>query len=159
MRHALFALALLALPAAAEEFAVGDLQVTDPYAIATPPGAPVGGGYVTIRNDGASDDRLLSISVSADLAGKVELHEMRMEGDVMRMAPLADGVQIPAGGEAVLEPGGMHVMFMDLGAPLPAGTSFPATLTFQNAGAVDVLFEVIRRGETPGGHGMDHSGG
>ncbi len=149
-------LTLLAGPAFAHDFTLGDLVIDHPYARATPPNAPVSGGYMTIRNSGTQADRL--VSATASFADKVEFHEMAMDGDVMKMRPLADGLEIPAGGEVILKPGGYHVMFMQLGQQLEAGEKVKATLTFQNAGAIEVEFDVEEM--KPGGAGGHdgHSG-
>ncbi len=118
----------------------GDLEISGAFSRATLPNAPVGGGYLTITNKGAADDRL--VSVSSPAAGLSQIHEMKMEGDVMKMNELPDGLVIPAGGTVKLEPGGYHLMFMQLTAPLVEGQSFPVTLTFEKAGAVEVQVEV-----------------
>lgn len=123
-----------------EEHTAGDLVIDHPIARATPAGAPVSGGYMTIRNTGDQADRL--VGGSADFAGKVEIHEMAMDGDVMKMREIEGGIEIPAGGEIVLKPGGLHVMFMQLGEQLEEGAELPATLTFERAGDVDVVFSV-----------------
>src|SRR6056297_2719052 len=94
------------------EAQVGDLALSASFAFATPPGAPVAGGFVTITNTGAADDRLAG--ASSDVAGHMEVHEMAMDDGVMRMRELADGLAIPAGETVTLEPGGFHIMFMDL---------------------------------------------
>lgn len=149
--------AILVVSAFAHDYKVGPIEIEHPYARATMPGAPVSGGYMVIRNTGTEADRLIAGSV--DFAGKVEIHEMKMDGDVMKMREIAGGLEIPAGGEVVLKPGGYHVMFMQLGEQLKEGESRKATLTFEKAGSVDVEFavEVVM----PGGmqHGkMNHSG-
>jgi len=135
------------------EYKVGDLVISAPMAKATPPNAPVSGGYMTITNNGSQPDRL--VSVSTPFAPKVEIHEMTMEGDVMKMRPVAGGLEIPAGGSVELKPGGYHVMFMDLSEPLKEGESRKAVLTFEKAGTVEVEFTVKEM--KPGGH-MNHGG-
>lgn len=136
-------------PAHAHEFTLGKLRIEHPYARATAPGQPVGGAFMTIVNGGV-DDRLLS--VSATNAKSVELHMMKMEGDVMHMRQV-DGIALPAGKTVELKPGGYHVMFIGLKAPLKAGDSFPATLKFEKAGEVTVSVKV----EAPGAaDGMKH---
>jgi copper(I)-binding protein len=132
---------------------VGDLEIAGAFSRATLPNAPVGGGYLTITNHGTTDDRL--VGVATPVAGMAEVHEMKMDGDVMRMNKVPDGVLIPAGGTVALEPGGLHLMFMDLTAPLVEGQSVPVTLTFEKAGPVEVQVEV----GSPAAKGpdMDHS--
>lgn len=147
--------ALAAAPALAHEYAVGAITVDHPFAFATPPGAPVAGGYMTIINEGP-DDVLLSAEVDDALAGMVQLHEMTNEDGVMRMSEVESGIPVPSGETVRLEQGGLHVMFMGLGGPLEEGTEFPATLTFRDAGEVEVVFQVEARGSAPAaGHG-DH---
>lgn len=147
--------------ALAHDYQVGDLHIDHPVARATPANAPVSGGYMTIRNDGTETDRL--IGGAADFAGKIEIHEMVMDGDVMQMREIEGGIEIPAGEEVVLKPGGLHVMFMQLSETLEEGAELPATLTFEKAGEVEVVFNVESleqiREHLGGGHGdMDHSG-
>lgn len=146
------ALALLAAGAAtAHEFKSGPIEVVHPWARATPPAAKVGGGYAEIRNDGSEPDRL--ISVTAEVAGRVEIHEMGLKDGVMTMRPVEDGVPVPANGSAALAPGGFHLMMMDLKQPLKAGESFAGTMTFEKAGTIAVTFEVAPIGATGAGTG------
>jgi hypothetical protein len=133
----------------------GDLVIENAWVRATPPGARAGGGYVTIRNEGVAADRL--IAGRADFAGRVEIHEMRMEGEVMQMRPLPDGLEIPAGDTVTLKPGGYHVMFMGLKQGLEAGHAVSVTLIFDRAGAVELIFPVAKMGATSHDHGgMKH---
>lgn len=146
------ALALLAVgPATAHEFKSGPIEVVHPWARATPPAAKVGGGYAEIRNDGAEPDRL--VSATAEVAGRVEIHQMGMKDGVMTMRPVEDGVPVPANGSAALAPGGFHLMMMELKRPLKAGESFAGTLTFEKAGTIAVTFEVAPIGATGAGTG------
>ncbi|OSP56138.1 DUF1775 domain-containing protein [Pseudoruegeria sp. SK021] len=124
----------------AGEFSVGDLTITAPFSRATLPNAPVAGGFLSIANAGAQDDRL--IGVAADVAGRAEIHEMAMDGDVMKMRKLDDGLLVPAGGTVVLKPGGLHLMMMDLTQPLVEGETVAVTLTFETAGEVIVTLPV-----------------
>jgi hypothetical protein len=116
------------------------LVIESAWARATPPGAPVAGGFLTVRNTGPTDDRLLS-ATSPD-AGKVELHEMRMDGGMMRMRRLDDGLAIAAGGTLALAPGGIHLMFIAPKHPFVAGQPVTATLRFERGGERTVRFEV-----------------
>ncbi|MGN6152289.1 MAG: copper chaperone PCu(A)C [Lysobacteraceae bacterium] len=116
------------------------LVIEGPWARATPPGAPVAGGFVVVRNVGESDDRLLS-ATSPD-ADRVELHEMRMDGGMMRMRRLDDGLPIAAGGTLALAPGGIHLMFIAPKHPFVAGQTVAATLRFARGGTRTVRFEV-----------------
>lgn len=152
-RRAVFGLAatlLLAPAAIAHEYKLGTLDIGHPWSRATLPGAKVAAGYLTVKNSGSEPDRL--IAVSAGIAGKGEIHEMTVKDGVMTMRPVADGIEIPAGGEVKLEPGSYHIMFMELKEPAVEGVKFPGTLTFEKAGTVDVEFSV----EKPGGK-ADHS--
>ncbi|HWQ27460.1 MAG TPA: copper chaperone PCu(A)C [Dehalococcoidia bacterium] len=98
-----------------------------------------GAAYMVIRNTGTEDDAL--IGASSDVAMTTEVHESYMEGDTMMMRRV-DRIEIPAGGEVVLEPGGYHVMFIDLKEPLQAGTTIEITLEFEKAGEIAVQAEV-----------------
>jgi copper(I)-binding protein len=113
--------------------------VQDAWARPTVQGQIVGGGYFRI-DGGATNDRLLG--VSADIAQSVELHTMRMDGDVMRMRQL-NSVEVPARQTVEFKPGGMHVMLIGLKTPLKVGNSFPMTLRFEKAGAVSVNVRVL----------------
>ncbi|UTD29035.1 DUF1775 domain-containing protein [Bradyrhizobium sp. WD16] len=141
--------------AAADTTKVGDLVIATPWTRATPGGAKIGGGYLKITNTGKASDRL--VSISAGFAGHVEIHEMSMDGGVMKMRPLASGLEIKPGESVELKPGGYHVMFMDLKQPLKEGDTVKATLTFDKAGPVDVSFAVNAVGAgAPGGGGHMH---
>ncbi|WP_108881780.1 DUF1775 domain-containing protein [Anderseniella sp. Alg231-50] len=133
---------------------IGDLVITNVRAGATVPKAPVAGGYMLIKNNGSEADFL--VGGKAAFSGDVQIHEMKMQGDVMKMRELADGLEIPAGGEVMLKPGGYHVMFMKLTEPLSEGESRKATLTFKKAGSVEVEFDIKNRKHLKS-HGMDHS--
>ena len=136
------ALSMACLAAAAHEFKLGPINIGHPYARATASGQTTGGGFLKLENGGA-DDKLLS--ASADVAKSVELHIMAMEGDVMRMRQV-DGIALPAGKTVELKPGGLHIMFVGLKAPLKAGDTFPLKLKFEKAGEVEVMVKV----EAPG---------
>jgi uncharacterized protein YcnI/copper(I)-binding protein len=126
---------------------VGDLDVTGAFTKAMLPGQPVGGGYFTVRNNGKSDDML--VSVGSPIAGSVELHEMAMQGEVMRMRKLDTGIAIPAGKTVELTPGGLHLMFIKVKEPFKQGGKVPVTLTFEKAGKVDITLPIEAAG--PGG--------
>jgi hypothetical protein len=113
--------------------------VHDAWARPTVQGQTVGGGYFRI-DGGPTADRLLA--VSADIAQSVELHTMRMDGDVMRMRQL-DSVDVPAKQSVEFKPGGMHVMLIGLKTPLKVGNNFPMTLRFEKAGSVSVNVRVL----------------
>ena len=130
-------LALAITPSHAQTAASG-LKVEAPWARPTVQGQAAGGGFLRIVG-GPAADKL--VGASAGIAGRVELHTMSMDGNVMRMRQI-DSIDVPAGKTAELAPGGLHVMFMDLKTPLKTGSSFPLTLTFERAGAVQVDVKV-----------------
>ncbi|WP_417307402.1 copper chaperone PCu(A)C [Devosia sp.] len=139
--------------AATDTVTIGDLELSGAFSRATAPNAPVAGGYVTITNTGDSDDRL--VAASSPVAGMVQLHEMKMDGDVMKMGELEDGISVPAGETVTLAPGGLHLMFMKLNDQLVEGETVPVTLTFEKAGSVDIDLAIGSSAATEPGH--DHS--
>ncbi|MFD1331710.1 copper chaperone PCu(A)C [Methylopila musalis] len=137
-------------PIAAHDYKAGAITIDHPWSRATPKGARVAGGYLTLRNGGAEADRLLS--VSSDIAARTEIHEMSTANGTMTMRPLPEGVPAPAHGEVAFKPGGFHIMFFDLKRPLEKGERFAGRLTFEKAGPVDVEFSVEAIGAAaPGG--------
>jgi copper(I)-binding protein len=158
----LFAYALLVVtftaPARAEEVKAGNLVITQAWSRATPGGAKIAGGYLTIENRGSAPDRL--IGGSGDIAGKVEVHEMAMNDGVMTMRQLDKGLPIEPGKTVKLAPGGYHLMLLDLKSPLKQGDKVPVTLEFEKAGKVKLSLDVQGVGAqapaSAGGH--DHSG-
>ncbi len=146
---AVAAIAAVALPghdALASEFKVGPITIERPWSRATPGGAKVAAGYLTIKNDAATPDRL--VSVTAEIAGRAGIHQMIMADGIVKMRELTDGLPIPAEGSVTLEPASYHLMFQDLKKPLTQGETFPATLNFEKAGTVSVTFEVKGLGAT-----------
>jgi copper(I)-binding protein len=129
--------ALIASPALAHDYKLGDLQIDHPFARAT--AGRTGGAFLTIKNAGAGADRL--IAAASPVAPNVELHTTVKDGDVMRMRPVA-AIDVPAGETVRLQPGGLHVMLIGLAKPLKAGEKFPLTLTFEKAGKVEVTVDV-----------------
>ena len=127
--------------AAAQDYTLGSLTIGQPWARATPKGAPVAGGNLTITNKGPAPDRLIGGSVP--FAGRFEVHEMTMEQGVMRMRPVGpSGLEIKPGETLALKPGGLHVMFLDLKQPLRAGERQKGTLVFEKAGTVAVEYTI-----------------
>jgi copper(I)-binding protein len=120
---------------------VGPLVLTQGFSRATRPGAPVAGGFLTIANTGSADDRL--IGASSAVAGHMEVHEMAMADGVMRMRELDGGLPIPAGATVTLQPGGFHVMFMELKQPLVEGETVDVTLVFEKAGEVTLPLAIL----------------
>jgi hypothetical protein len=134
----------------AEDVKAGDLVITQGWTRATPGGAKTGGGFLTIENKGSSPDKL--VGVSADVAGKVEVHQMAMDNSVMKMRPVEGGLTIDPGKTVKLAPGGLHLMMMDLKSPLKQGDKLPVTLQFEKAGKVQVTLDVMGVG-APGPSG------
>ena len=147
---------LFAAPLCAEEVKAGDLVITQAWSRATPGGAKIGGGYLTIENKGSTADRL--IGGSADVAAKVEVHEMAMKNGVMTMRPLDKGLSIEPGKTVKLAPGGYHLMLFDLKSPLKQGDKLPVTLEFEKAGKVKLSLDVEGIG-AQGPAGASNSGG
>jgi hypothetical protein len=143
-RISFFAAALLAvsltMPAQAEDVTAGSLKISAPWARATPKGASVGGGYMTISNTGTAPDRL--VGGTTDISGRLEIHEMSMDNGVMKMRMLPKGLEIKPGETVTFKPGGYHVMFVGLKQQLVQGGHFKATLQFEKAGKVDVDFAI-----------------
>lgn len=121
-------------------FAAGDIAVTGAFTRATLPGAKTAGGFMTIVNAGAEADRL--IGAGTKTAKTTEIHEMKMEGDMMKMRALPEGIEIPAGGTVELAPGGFHVMMMGLVQPLAENACVEVILTFEKAGELPVMLNV-----------------
>lgn len=126
------------------------LDVRNAWASPTPGGVDVSAGYLTIINETGAEDRL--VGASSPRASEVSVHEMSMDGGIMRMRGL-DGLAIPPGAEITLEPGGLHLMFMGVTQPFAEGESIPLHLTFEHAGAVDLVLPVRR---TPPSEHRDH---
>lgn len=141
---AALAAASIAAPAVAHDYKVGALEISHPWTRATPPSARAGGGFLVIENKGTTPDRL--VSAQSNASQKVEIHEMKMDGNVMRMRELAGGLEIPPGGTVTLKPGGLHIMFMELKAPFAKDAKVPVTLVFEKAGKIDVDFTVESMG-------------
>lgn len=139
-------LAMLAAPLVAQDAAKGNISISDPWTRETAASQTVGGGFMTIRNNGQSADRLLSIASSQ--AAEVQIHTMRVEAGVMKMRQVQGGIAIPAGKAVTLKPGATHIMFIGLKKPFKPGDMIPATLTFERAGSVKVRFAVQAIGTT-----------
>ena len=133
-----------AFGAIAHDYSKGSMHIEHPWSRAMPKGAPVGAGYLVIENRGSALERLLSIS--SEISARVEMHEMAVTDGIMRMRPLPKGVEIAPGLTAKFEPGGLHIMFVDLKRPLEKGERIKATLNFEKAGAVEVEFVVEAMG-------------
>jgi periplasmic copper chaperone A len=136
-------LAAAALPAA-EPRAVHahSIVISDAWARPTAAGMPMGVAYFVVRNDGAVPDAIVAASTPA--AARVEFHRTTLAGGVARMRPLAE-IAVPARSRVMVEPGGIHLMLVDLAAPLVAGARVPLVLVFRNAGKVEVSVVVESR--------------
>ncbi len=133
MRKIIATFALAAVAGLAQPAFAGDVTVENAWARASAGMTKAGAAFMTVKNAGATADRL--VAAKASIAKKVELHTHKMVEGVMMMRRI-DGVDVPAGGMAMLKPGGHHVMFMGLHAPLKEGQTFPLTLVFKNAGEI-----------------------
>lgn len=136
---------LLAVLAAASVFtsvpaAAATLSVDNAWSRPTPPGAPTAVGYLTLTNHGHAPDRL--IGEDSPAAGAVSLHQMSMDGGIMRMRPVTGGLAIAPGASVSLDPNGDHLMFEGLKRPFKSGDQVPVMLHFQHAGAVRVMMAV-----------------
>lgn len=135
----------------AQPVKLGDLTLNNPAVRATVPGASVAGGYITINNGGKEADRLIAASTAT--ADHIEIHEMSMENDVMKMRQLKDGLEIPAGETVELKSGGYHLMLMKPAKPYVEGEKVPVTLEFEKAGKIDMEFNVTSaKGKAASGH-------
>lgn len=142
----MIALAVVPVAVDAHQYTAGPLKIGHPWSRATPPGAQVAAGFLTITNTGKTDDRLLRLDSPA--AERVEVHQMKMESGVMRMRRIDDGLALAAGKTVTLAPGGYHLMFIRPTRPFVAGERIKATLVFRDAGKVDVEFAVGDAGAT-----------
>lgn len=155
-RAAWIAAALLAVSVATSAGAMhhektasaGEIAIENGWARATAPNQTVGAAYVTLRNAGAAD-RL--VGGASEVSGSVELHTMSMDNGIMRMRPVKH-IEVPAGGTVALEPGGLHIMLVDLKAPLKQGDRIVIELRFENAGSVSAPFTVTAPGGPKTGH-------
>ena len=147
MKRLLMLLAFAASPALAQ------VSIDQPWMRATPPGATVAGGFMTVVNKGASPDRL--VGAASPVAERVELHVHAHEAGVMKMKQVP-GFDIPADGKFVLKPGGAHLMFVDVKRPIKQGETIPVTLKFEKAGEVKVAYPVAGFGAMGPAGGMKH---
>ena len=146
------ALSTVAAVAVAEDFSIGAIEISNPWMPATPKGAPVAGGYMTITNKGSAPDRLVGGSTA--VAGRFEVHSMTMDQGVSKMRPVEGGLEIKPGQTVELKPGSLHVMLMGLKQPLEKGQKVKGTLEFEKAGKVDIEYTVEALGATSPAMGM-----
>jgi len=128
----------IASSAIAQNASVGSIKIENAYTRATAPGQQVAGGFMKIENKGTADQL---VSASSSVAGEVQLHEMSMDGNVMKMRQVKD-IAVPANGAVELKPGGYHLMFLNLKGPFNAGQTVPVKLKFAKAGEVEVKLPV-----------------
>jgi len=130
------------------------VHVEAPYAFATAAGQKMGAVFLTLKNEGNEEDRLLS--AASDVAETVQIHENKIDEEtgVMQMREIS-GIAVPAQGEEVLKPAGNHIMLMGLKDVLDVGKQFTVTLTFEKAGEISVPVTVIPSGAKPGHHGHE----
>ncbi|WP_430256602.1 copper chaperone PCu(A)C [Neorhizobium sp. DAR64872/K0K18] len=119
---------------------LGMLKISGGYVRAMLPGQPVGGCYLVIRNTGSENDRL--VSASSPLSPAVEIHEMSMQGQIMKMRRLDGGISVPAGQTVELKPSGLHLMFTKVATPFKQGESVPLTLNFEHTGRLELSLPV-----------------
>ena len=140
----------------AHEYKAGELEIVHPWSRETPAGAKVAAGYLKLVNHGSDPDRLLA--VTGAIAGRTEIHELGVDAQgVMTMRPV-ESIEVPAGGEVELKPGGYHIMFLDLHDSKKKGERFSGSLTFEKAGKVEVEFAVDAMGGDSHDHGSGHGG-
>ncbi len=139
-----------ALFIASPAYSDSPIKVSDGYIFETPKTAKAGAGYVTLTNTGTQDDSL--IGAEADFP-RVMLHDMETKDGVARMFHI-HALEIPAGGQAKLEPGHAHVMFMGIdGDPFEEGEMIPVKLIFKNSEPQEIMMHVRKRGAHGAGHG------
>lgn len=129
---------LAALPVAAQDVMTDNLEISGAFARASPKVARAGAGFMTITSKGEADTL---VGFKSDVCNQPELHTHINDNGVMRMRQV-DVIEVPAGGTATLEPGGLHLMFIDMPEPLQEGTEITATLVFEKAGEVEITIPV-----------------
>lgn len=143
-------------PGQTEDKATGSIAISNPRSRETPPAARVGIGYLTIANNGTETDRL--IGISSPVADRVELHQTTVDDTIARMLPVPLPLEIAPGRAVVLEPGGMHLMLVQLNVPIQLEASIPVELRFERAGSltVQMTVEPLRGSRGTVGHGGRH---
>mgnify|MGYP001079771905 CR=1 FL=1 len=139
----------VAATAAAHEYKLGDIVIHHPWARASAGNAKTAAAYFGLVNTGAEPDRLIAAEATV---GRAELHTHIHEEDVVKMRQV-EAIDLAAGETVTLEPGGLHVMLMDLVEPLKEGNSFPLTLTFERAGSIEVEVKIEGVASMHGEHG------
>ena len=141
------AIALIAVIASplslAHDYEAGKIHIDHPWSREAPPNAPVIGGFFQLTNHGDSEDAL--IAAESPIAGHVEIHTHKKEDGVMKMIKI-DEVHVPANDSVLFKPGSFHLMIFNPTQALKEGDRFPMTLTFKNAGTVEVEMAVEKQG-------------
>lgn len=149
LKLAVLAAALISASTFAHEYQLKTLAIDHPFTRATPPGGSVAGAFMAIANQGKDADRL--VGVASPAATSVQIHEMSMDGGVMRMRPV-QGIDLKPGTTVQLKPGGFHVMLEGLKQPLKQGDEIPLTLSFEKAGSIAVMVQVEAMGAAAHAH-------
>lgn len=156
-RIRLFTLAAAALAtvsatvADAKDYTVGAIKISTPWTRVTPPASTVAGGFMTITNTGTTPDTL--VGGTAAISARLEVHEMALDGGIMKMRELKPGLVIKPGETVVLKPGSFHVMFMDLKEPIASGKTFKGSLVFEKAGTIEIEYKIEPFGTREPGDG------
>jgi periplasmic copper chaperone A len=147
------ALALFATAAFPKDYKLGVLEIDHPWSRATPKGARTAAGYMVIKNTGSTVDHLIGGALEGTASGQV--HETVKDGGVMKMRAVSGGLEIKPGESVELKPESLHMMFTGLKAPLVKGQTVKGTLTFENAGTVEVEYAIEGMGVSAASD-MDH---
>src|SRR5262245_27163594 len=142
----LLAAGLLAMPVGAHQYEIGTLVIGHPWSRPTPAGAPMGVAYLSITNNGTTPDAL--IGASSPVASGVEFHQTTISEGMARMRPLSEVVIAP-GATVKVEPGGIHLMLVNLRKPFELGRNVPLVLEFRVAGRIDVELSIESRDAPP----------
>lgn len=135
-----FGLFAMSLPVLAQDYQLGSVTISDPWSRPTPPGTPVGVGYMAISNQGPGPVTL--VTGQTPVAEQVSIHETTMQDGLMKMQPVKDGLTVPAGETVTLKPHSYHLMLEQLEQPLKEGDEIPLSLTFEGMDPVDVKLRV-----------------
>lgn len=133
--------------------AADNVSVQDPYVRLAPPNAPATGAFMVIKNNGDKDVKVLK--ADNPVSKVTELHTHLNEGGVMKMRPVPS-IEVKAKGEAVLKPGGLHVMMIDIKTPMKEGDVVPITLSFDDGSTKQVDAKVVRPMAAPMPAAMEH---
>jgi len=155
-----FAAICLALATALPALAQSYIEIDDPYARVSRPNAPTGAVFMTLKNTGPTDDRLIAAAFAGARKTELHTHILNAQTGVARMIEVGEGFELPAGSLTPLARGGKHIMLMGLDAPLEDGEIISLSLTFEGAGEIQVMVPVdSRRAPDHGGHGGGHGHG